>query len=330
MNVRPAVATFALLFSSLAASAQFDHQQSLSAPFANNNTLTVTVKDAKGSPVADARVEVRSISSQGSMSYAYTNGSGVAQVANLAGGYYEVTATKNVSQTTERANIGGMDASLDMRLPVDGDPQLGDSNSVSVAQYRVPGKARDEFKKGREALEHRKLDDAARHVAKALEIYPNYSDALMLRGLMALDSTNKDSAIADLEAAIKADSGNSFAHFALGAAYSTESRFDDAIRTLQRGLALSPQSWQGYFELGKAEIGKADYKAAIRSLDRAEGLTKDFPLVHLVKAHALLALRSYDEAMMELQDFLQAAPKDKQSDEARKMLTQVQAFRGQQ
>jgi tetratricopeptide (TPR) repeat protein len=108
-------------------------------------------------------------------------------------------------------------------------------------------------------------------------------------------------------------------------------RFDDALNVLDRGVALSPQSWQAYFEMAKAQIGKADYAAAVRSLDRSERLANgQYPLIHFVKAHALLGLKQYSDAMNELQAFIDQAPKDPKADNARQTLEQVKAYVAQQ
>ena len=54
---------------------------------------------------------------------------------------------------------------------------------------------------------------------------------------------------------------------------------------------------------------------------------KNYPLIHLVKAHALLGLKNYAEAMAELQWYIERAPQgDRNSAQARQMLDKVRAF----
>jgi tetratricopeptide (TPR) repeat protein len=105
-------------------------------------------------------------------------------------------------------------------------------------------------------------------------------------------------------------------------------RFDDALRSSDRGVALLPTAWQGYFEMAKSYLGKADYAHAMQQIDRAIPLAPaDFAPVHLVKAHALLALKSYAAAMGELQAFLDHAPKnDPNTAQAMAMMDQAKAF----
>ncbi len=323
MNARAAVSVITLLMASVSGWTQtsFDSRN-------NTSSITVTVRSANNASVGDARVEARDTSTGRLMGTGYTNASGTLELPNLPVGPYEVVATSGLNEVHDRADTRMGDAFLTMRLPVEASSAAGNSTTVSVAQFKVPGKARDEFKKADEALSKRKLDDCKKHLAKALEIYPNFAEALTLRGVIAMDDKNTDSAMSDFDAAIKADGSYPLAYFAMGATYNTMAKYDDAIRVIERGVTLAPNSWQGYFELGKAEIGKATYEAAIHSLDKAQSLApQGYALIHLVKAHALLAMKDYTNAMGELQAFLEKGPKDGvQTQSARDLLGKVQAF----
>src|SRR5262249_5346 len=126
---------------------------------------------------------------------------------------------------------------------------------------------------------------------------------------------------------IECDRNYAFAYFALGATFNMMNRYDDAIRVLDRGLALSPQSWQAYFEYGKAEVGKGEYEAALRKLNRAEDMAPhDYAPVHLVTAHALLALKNYSQAMSELEAYLEKDPKGSNAPAVRDSLDKIRAF----
>jgi tetratricopeptide (TPR) repeat protein len=104
-------------------------------------------------------------------------------------------------------------------------------------------------------------------------------------------------------------------------------RFDEAIGMLDRGISIDPTSWQAHFEIGKAQVSKGDYLAGLRSLDKAQTMCNDcYQPLHLAKAHAMLALRRYEEAMAELEGFLQKDPKDPQSAAAREMMDKARAL----
>ncbi len=326
MNLRTAVASFLLLLVSTSSHAQFKHRNGAAA----ETSLSIAVRSSQDAPAPNARVEVHDMSGM-MVASGYTNANGIMEVlARLSNGNYDVVATQGLSEAREHLLVseGGM-ASITVRLPSDSDQDkgVGGRATVSVAQYKVPDKARKFFRKAQEALEKSEFDEAGENLRKALEIYPKFAEALCLRGVLKIDRQDRDGAIADLDEAIHIDSSYATSYFALGAVYNLMSRFDDAIRTLDYGITISPTAWQGYFEMAKAQIGKTNYQAALRQLNRAQALIReDYPLINLLKGHTLLALKQYPEAMVELEAFLQKAPKDPQSDAARQLLARAKTF----
>jgi len=295
--------------------------------FTSNSSVSGTVRTAEDRPAADARVEVRDLMTGQVVASGYCNYSGSFDI-DVPGGRYEIVITQGLAEARDRVDVAGAPAFLSLRLPsATQGAEAGGRYAVSVAQFKVPSKAHDAFKRARSAFDKHKLGDAGRHLAEALAIYPNFAEALTLRAILSLDDGKIDPARGDLEKAVEADSSYALAYIVLGATYNMLSRFDDALRTTDRGVALAPDSWQGYFEMGKAFIGKANYPAAIRQLNKAEEMApKSYTLIHLAKAHALLGLQSYAEAMEELQAYLDREPNGPKSVEARAMLEKARAF----
>lgn len=291
-------------------------------------SISGSVRTADDKPAKDARVELVNLTSGQVVAAGYTTLGGTFDFSNIPNGSYEVSVVSGLDEARERIELRGLGATVNLRFPRPASAEAGNSNSVSVADMQVPGKARDALKKARTALSKQQVEDASRYVEQALAIHPEYSEALTMRGILNLDAGKIDAACEDFDHAIKADNGNSTAYFALGAAYNMTSRFDDALRTIDRGIALAPNSWQAYFEMGKAFLGKGSYDAAVRQLNKAQDMgPKNYPLIHLVKAHALLGLKNYAEAMAELQWYIERAPQgDRNSAQARQMLDKVRAF----
>jgi tetratricopeptide (TPR) repeat protein len=295
-----------------------------------NNSITVTVRDSQNKPVPGARVDVRSVMGGQFSNGGYTNNSGVYEVA-VPDGQYEVVAQKALLQDSQRTEVNAASGLVALKLDDSKVSDVGDATSVTIKQFQVPKEARKQLNKAQEAVDKRDMDEAAKRLAKALEIDPDFAEALTLRAIIALESHQSESAMADLDHAIKADPGYSLAYLAMGSAFNLDGKYDEALRVLDRGVALAPQSWQGYFEIGKAQLGKQQYAQAIKSLDRADSLAQgSYAAVHLVKAHALLALKLYPDAMNELQAFIDHAPKSPQADNARETLQQVKAYVAQQ
>jgi tetratricopeptide (TPR) repeat protein len=170
------------------------------------------------------------------------------------------------------------------------------------------------------------VPEAQNHVAKALEIYPQYADALTMRAILKLAARNAEGAVQDLEQAIQYDGSYAMAYLVLGSAFNSEAKFDDAIRALQRGETLSPDAWQAYFEMGKAYLGKTDYPAALHQLDRAQSLAPpDYQLIRLIRAHVLMQMDRYAEAVTDLQTYLDKNPEGADAELAQKMLDEAKA-----
>lgn len=144
---------------------------------------------------------------------------------------------------------------------------------------------------------------------------------------MSLDGAHPEAALNDFDHAIKSDPGYSLAYTAMAAAFNQLHRFDEAIRSADRAISLSPSSWQSYFEMGKAYVGKADYQRALQQLAKAQGfIPKDYAPLHLVRAHAMLALKNYSDALVELQQFLVLAPQDPNAATARDTVGKLKAY----
>lgn len=289
-------------------------------------SLTVHVKTFNNQPVQDARVELRDTNGS-TVASGYTNPLGVLEFRRVPAGNFEVVAVSGVNEVRERTELvaGG---NIVLRLGADPSAEAGGKHSVSVSQLKIPGKARDQYQKAHKRMLEGKLDESEKYVAKALDIYPNYAEALTLRCVLNLDRQKLEAAVTDCEKAVEADSGYGLGYFALGAAYNQVSRYDDALRVLDRGTALAPMEWQGYFETSKAYIGKGNYQAALKSVDKAKlHIKTEYAPLYLVKGHILLALKNYGEAMAELQLYLEKAPKDDaRSADVRATLDKVKAY----
>jgi tetratricopeptide (TPR) repeat protein len=192
---------------------------------------------------------------------------------------------------------------------------------------RVPDKARKALNKARELFDKKRTDDAAKEIAKALAIYPRYAAALCERGILNLTQGKFPDARADFEESLKSDPNSAMAYIGFAAASNSEAKYDDAVRALERGVALMPNAWQGYFEMARAYLGKGDFTNALRNTEKAQQfLSTDYPALHLVRAHALLGLKSYQEAVAELEAYLRVDPSSADADQTRKQLDAVKAF----
>lgn len=293
------------------------------------SAISGSVLSPEGNPVSDARIELRDLQTGAVLASGYTRSDGSFEFSSLPPTSYEVVAIRGMAQTSERVPAGEMNAAVTLRMSsADPNTEQADGNAtVSVAEYKVPEKAREAYHKAEAALAKNKLEDVNKYVRKALEIYPSYAAALTLRGVMALDNRDPNTAMGDLDKAIHSDPGYAMAYAAMGAALNQLRRFDDALRACDRAVTLAPNAWQSHFEMAKSYIGKADYQHALEQLTRAQqDIPHDYAPIHLIRAHVMLAMKSYSDAVSELEAFLRLAPQDSQSPQARETLAKVKAF----
>lgn len=292
------------------------------------NSLSGAVRTLDGKPVRNARVELRTVPTGQTIVSAYTLPNGTFEFSDVAPGVYEVVATFGVDEARQRVELYQPDPSVQLTLSShQADSTTAGSATVSVAQMKVPDKARKLFQKADQAFQKQKFQQAREYVQKALQAFPAYAQALTLRGILNLQDNKLDDARTDLEQAIKDDASYGMGYVVLGTTYTLLKRFDDSVRTLERGIALSPSSWQGYFELSKAYLGKGQFPAAVRQIDKAAQLAPpDYSAIHLVRAHALLGVKDYNQAVAELEQFLGSNPTGADSALARDTLNQVKAF----
>src|SRR5262245_25568716 len=194
-------------------------------------SISGLIRTGEGRPAKDARIEVHDRQSGQVIAQAYANASGSFEV-NVPQGTYEVVGQLGLEEARETVYVQATTAMVSLRLPGAAPAEAGNGYSVSVAQMKVPEKARKAFKKAQAAMDKEKVDEAHKYVAEALEVYPEYSEALTLRGILSLGSNNLQEAMTDLQRAIKADNNYATAYLALGAAYNALSQFDDALRVL--------------------------------------------------------------------------------------------------
>jgi predicted Zn-dependent protease len=292
-------------------------------------SIDVTVRSLPANqPVRDARVDVIDLRTGQFVGSGYTNVGGNVEISNIPNGDYDVVATSGVLEARQRTHVDDMSETVVLSMANSGNPDVGSASAVSVAQYKIPDKARDRLRKAQEQVGKQELDKAQKYIEEALKIYPKYAEALTLRAVIRMDLNQREAALEDLDSAIKIDPSYPMAYFAQGAIYNASKEFAKAIDFLQRGLALEPQSWQGYFELAKAYLGQSDYSRSLLYLQKAQAYsTAEYPPIHLVRAHALLSLKQYSEAMVELESYLKnASANDTDTVNARRTLDEVKAF----
>jgi tetratricopeptide (TPR) repeat protein len=291
--------------------------------------ISGVVSGSDGAPIPDARIDIREEQTGRTIASGYTNNSGGFAFSNLPAAAYDVVASRGLSESRERLSLSDVGANLRIRLNTSNAAaaQADGNATVSIAEYKVPQKARDALHRAQIALTKSRREEAEKQLAKALEIYPEYAAALTLHGVLSLDQDKTQTAVDDFDKAIHSDPSFALAYTGMAAAMNQLKKFDEALRSADRAVTLAPRAWQTYFEMAKAYVGKADYPTALKQLIKAqEFVPTDYAPIHLVRAHALMAIQNYNDAVNELQAFLSLAPQDPNAGLARQALEKVKAF----
>ncbi len=292
------------------------------------STVTGNVLSTDGHAVNDATVEVRNAMTGEVVKSGYTLPNGTFEFDNVPSGRYEIVARSGLQEVRQQVQIDSSLTQLTLRMATtaEGAGSAG-GDTVTVAEMKISDKARKAVQKAEEAFKKQKLDQARRETEKALQIAPGYARALTLLGILDLNENQAPKAQQEVEAAVKSDSNYGLAYVVLGAIYNVAGRFDDALRTLREGIARVPNSWQAYFESSKADLGKGQFAEALRNANKAaQFASADYPPIHLVRAHALLGLKDYTQAVSELEHYLGGEPNGADSAQARRTLDQVRAY----
>jgi tetratricopeptide (TPR) repeat protein len=200
------------------------------------DAISGTVSDANGKVVANARLELRDTRTGITVATGYSRPNGGFELSAPSGDY-ELVVQSGTAETRERVTAGRLTTLVNVRLP--GEPRGADAagDMVSVGALKAPKKARKEFARAQEAFDDGNLKEAKERVAKALEAFPEFANALTLQAILCLRDGNAEAATPLLERAIKSDPRYALAYTVLASAYNTQRRWDDALRAVERAVA---------------------------------------------------------------------------------------------
>ena len=324
MLLRPLLLV-SIVLAAVTASAQYGSLAENVGPVDSHYAVSGVVRDSHNNALSGVRVELQSTETGRTVASTFTYGNGTFEMTDVPRGHYEVVATSGLQEVRSRIDYPGS-GDITLRLAVDSaaDKSAGDANAVSLAQMKVPGKARKLFQKAISAFRMAKLDDAFTFVQQALGMYPDYAQALALRGVMNMQRGETQKAEPDLQKAVELDYSDDTTYVALASLYNTEGKFDNALQILDRGMSVHPNSWQALSEKARAEIGKQQYDAALKTLAKTDHYAPPtVAYLHLFRAKALSGINNKAGAMAEVEKYLEMEPNGSNAPVARKMLAEL-------
>ncbi len=312
---------FLLLVSS--AVAQFDE---------GTNVRQVRVQIEFLDRACDGSTHVALMGRNGRVADAVANDQCVVEFANVPAGSYHLSVS---GQGFADTNAGSIKASatgpseFEVKLKRRGDLErtygLPASSLVSARDLGIPARAHREFEKANDLCARQDFMKAIQKLSKAIAIYPDYVAAYNNLGVIYShlgDAVRSEDA---LQKAISINDRFAPAYVNLGRMNIRAGDFAVAERTLTKAAMLDPSNAIAFALLAYLEFMTARPDEAIANSRKAHGLRGPHAVVHQVAARALEQKGQAEEAIAELELFLQEEPSGQRAEDVRKELAYLRA-----
>jgi Flp pilus assembly protein TadD len=237
-----------------------------------------------------------------------------------APGYYDVR--ENVNLVTAVTGYLNIDLVKDKNSVANADQDKSDLQGLAVLNASIPFEARTEFEKGKilsESKEKSKLAAASDHLEKAIAIYPKFTEAQILLGLVNMALQKWEKAEKSLLTALEADANAMTAYFALGEIYRREKKYPKAVEILLKGVKLNDSSAEGhnllanvFWEISPTLKDERQKNIALESswqeVNRALQLKPDLAEAHLLMGNLLLRAGRASDALEHFEQYLNLEP----------------------
>ena len=198
------------------------------------------------------------------------------------------------------------------------------ANNASVFAQDVPSSARKEYENGVKSLKSQKKDQAISSLKKAIEIFPDYYEALELLGVEYVKSSQHEAALPLLNHALKLNRRGVKTLYGLGVAYLNLNRLAEAIELLEAAAQLDPNNPNTQMMLGLAygnsrffDKSENAFKKALQ-LGDAEAAEAHFYLAGLYNKQG-----KYQQARRELELYLKQSKNIKDQAQIKAMIEKL-------
>lgn len=305
----------------------------------SQNSINGMVFDEKRQPISNVEVELldefyRRIKG-------VTTQSGSFMFSNLRSGNYYVKVRGNnsfykekiepvrdlgisngVNTTTNRV-IGRDSIQVMIYLEPNRKNEQNRENGVVFVQ-EVPESARKVFSYALASLEKGKTEEAIPNLQKAIEIFPNYYDALLLLGNQFISKQQFEDAENVLMKALEVNSRGVGCYEGLGYVKYKLNKREEAVGLLEKALQINSKSEDSYVWLGIIHRMSKNYEIAESILKKGNEITeKKNPNIHWQLALLYNDMKLYGEAANELTIFLKLQPDSQDKEKIKKLIEQL-------
>jgi tetratricopeptide (TPR) repeat protein len=300
----------------------------------SNNSISGHVSNDQHTPLADIRIELLN-EVDSVIRTVKTDGSGLFVFRKLSDGTFQVrvqtSGTNYVSQTkrvdlARPTGFGAASEELDFVLTTRRDTGNTAKPGVVFVQ-EVPEAARKQFQKAAELLDKsNRRQEAVAALKSAVEIFPQYFDALELLGTEQVKDREYEAAVPVLTKALEVNARAYASCFALGVAQYNLKQLQAAVESFKRALLLNEKSINANLWMGIALRQTSRPEDAEAYLKRADVLADSkLPDAHWQLALLFNQLKRYKEAADELEIFLKLQPDARDAELIRKLIQRLRS-----
>jgi tetratricopeptide (TPR) repeat protein len=282
--------------------------------------------------------------SYGQRGQTYTDGSGRYQFRNLGAGNYYVQvepAGIGYERQTQRVEVNPYDPSgsggaeifrLDIVLKPDKSARLKSSGPENtpgaesvVFVQDIPTAAKTAYEEAEQSLKKEDMKMAEVNFVHAIELFPDYYDALDALGTEYVKHGFYDSAAPILAHAVEINKNAWHSYYGLGVALLELGKRFEGLEALRHSVRLNSKSINASMRLG-LELAKED-----KYSDEAIGLLSSVTQMagkHLPEAYLALASlysknKKYGEAAAALEGYLQTTPPAEQRENIKRKISEL-------
>jgi tetratricopeptide (TPR) repeat protein len=181
--------------------------------------------------------------------------------------------------------------------------------SVAEASQQIPKEARKAYEEGLKRRGENQLDKALASFDRAIQLYPEYFQALAQHGEIRISRNQISEAVDDFERALKLYEDYEPALRGIGYCKLEQQQFAEAARYLERALSVDPNNSNSHLFLGIATLALDRRDEAFNSLQQALKLdSRGAVTAHIYLADLHAREGRYKQAADELRVYLDARP----------------------
>jgi tetratricopeptide (TPR) repeat protein len=241
-------------------------------------------------------------------------------------GAYTIRATRQGYQPAEaHVDFRKGDATLQtvdiLLMPLEQRGTGTPGGTISADDLKIPENAKKEFERGKRLFNEKKdPHESVGAFQRAIELYPEYSDAYFLLGTAQMQLKDAPAAEASLRKAIALDARRTAPYYPLAMLLFGQRRFDDEQELLLSAQKQDAADWRWPFELARCHAQQSHWDSALQYGLVATGNANAPSKLHLLLADIYSNSNKPREAVAELELFSQLDPQSTYMGRVREVL----------